>query len=145
MTTQQAHGWLVKSEPDVYSYEQLEKDGRTEWTGIRNHQAKNHLRQMRPGDLALFYHTGDVKAVVGIARVSSEPGPDSTAPGEDWTSVELVPLSKLKRPVTLQQLKEEPRLKDLPLLRQGRLSVVPVDPKQMDAILELGETRVKRR
>ncbi len=130
--------WLIKSEPSEYSYAMLERDGRTEWTGIRNFQARNHLREMKPKDLALYYHTGDEKQVVAIARIASTPHPDPTAPGEDWTSVEVVPHKRLARAVPLSELKKDPALKNLALLKQGRLSVVKVSPEEFRRIVELG-------
>ncbi len=134
--------WLIKSEPTVYGYPQLVKDRRTAWTGIRNYQARNHLRAMKPGDLALYYHTGDEKQVVGVARVVSPPKPDETAPGEDWTAVDVEPVRARAAPVTLAQLKASAALKDLALLKQGRLSVVPVTAVQFNAILQLGKTKL---
>jgi predicted RNA-binding protein with PUA-like domain len=136
--------WLIKSEPEEYSYTQLTKDRRAEWTGIRNFQARNNLRAMKVGDLALYYHTGDEKQVVGVARVASEPKPDPTAPGEDWSCVDVEPHAALKRPVTLAQLRATAALKDFPILKQGRLSVAPVTPAQFAAILKLGGTKLAK-
>ncbi|MFZ5469196.1 MAG: EVE domain-containing protein [Myxococcota bacterium] len=135
--------WLIKSEPATYSYQQLVKEGRTTWSGIRNYQARNHLRQMRPGDLALYYHTGKEKAVVGVAKVVSQPGPDPTAPKEDWSAVDIVPKAALVQPVPLAQLKSTPALKQFALLEQGRLSVAPVSPQELQCILTLGKTRLR--
>src|SRR5687768_6510340 len=136
--------WLIKSEPGTYAYADLEAEGRTAWTGIRNYQARNHLRQMKPGDLALYYHTGDEKAVVGVARVCSRPGPDPTAPKEDWAAVDVEPLARLKTPVTLTEIKRQKPLASLPLLTQGRLSVVPVQPDQFRFLLRMGKTKLRR-
>ena len=97
--------WIVKSEPSEYSYAMLAKDGRTTWSGVRNFQARNNLRAMKPGEFALYFHTGDDKAIVGIAKVLSAPAADPTAPGEDWTSVELGPHKALNTPVPLATLK----------------------------------------
>jgi predicted RNA-binding protein with PUA-like domain len=134
--------WLVKSEPTAYGWAQLVKDGRTEWTGIRNFEARNNLRAMATGDQVLFYHSVEDKQVVGVARVSRTAQPDPTAQGEDWASVELVPLKPLKAPVTLEQIRKEARLRTFPLITRGRLSVVPVTPAQFGRILELGKTRL---
>jgi predicted RNA-binding protein with PUA-like domain len=134
--------WLIKSEPDVYPYSQLEAEGRSEWNGIRNFEARNNLRAMTPGDLCLYYHTGDEKAVVGVAKVVSEPRPDSTAPGEDWTAVEVEPLAALARPVTLAEVKTQKSLKTFPLVSRSRLSVAPVTREAFGLILRLGKTKL---
>ena len=134
--------WLIKSEPDVYSYAQLESEKRTEWTGIRNFEARNNLRAMKPGDLCLYYHTGDEKAVVGVASVLTEAKADSTAPGEDWTAVDVAPLKALARPVTLAQVKAHKSLKKFPLVTRSRLSVVPVTREEFETVLRLGETKL---
>jgi len=133
--------WLLKSEPTAYGWAHLERDGRTEWTGIRNFEARNNLRAMREGDLALFYHTGVEKQVVGVAKVTRAGRPDPTAHGEDWTSVELVPLSALASPVTLERIRQDGRLRAFPLITRGRLSVVPVTPAQYRRILQLAKGR----
>lgn len=133
--------WLVKSEPTAYGWAQLVKDGRTEWTGIRNFEARNNLRAMGAGDLVFFYHSVEEKQVVGVAKVSRTAGPDPTAPGEDWASVELVPLKALKSPVTLERIRKEARLRTFPLLTRGRLSVVPVTAAQFRRVLELAKAR----
>jgi predicted RNA-binding protein with PUA-like domain len=134
--------WLVKSEPIAYGWAQLLQDGRTEWTGIRNFEARNNLRAMGLGDRVLFYHSVEEKQVVGVAVVSRTAGPDPTAPGEDWASVELVALKPLRVPVTLEQIRKQARLRTFPLLTRGRLSVVPVTPAQFRRVLELGKTSV---
>src|SRR5512143_3124985 len=118
--------WLIKSEPSVYAYAQLEKDRKTDWTGVRNFEARNNLRAMRPGDLCLFYHSNEGKAVVGVARVLTEAGPDSTAPEEDWASVDMGPVVAVKVPVTLATIKATRELKDFPLITRSRLSVASV-------------------
>jgi predicted RNA-binding protein with PUA-like domain len=133
--------WLVKSEPTAYGWAQLLKDGRTEWTGIRNFEARNNLRAMGLGDQVFFYHSVEEKQVVGVTLVSRAAQPDPTAPGEDWASVELVPLKPLQVPVTLEQIRKEPQLRTFPLLTRGRLSVVPVTPAQFRRVLQLGKTR----
>jgi predicted RNA-binding protein with PUA-like domain len=134
--------WLVKSEPTAYGWAQLLKDGRTEWTGVRNFEARNNLRAMGLGNLVFFYHSVEEKQVVGVARVSRQAQPDPTARGEDWASVELVPVKTLQTPVTLEQIRKEARLRSFPLLTRGRLSVVPVTPAQFRRVLELGKTRL---
>jgi len=132
--------WLIKSEPGAYSYSQLERDGKTSWTGVRNFEARNNLRSMRPGDLALYYHSGEGKEIVGVARIVSEPAPDPTAPGEDWASVDVAPVTALRSPVTLAQIKATKELADFSLIKRSRLSVVPVEPEQFRLILKLGKT-----
>ncbi|WP_257460953.1 EVE domain-containing protein [Archangium lipolyticum] len=136
--------WLIKSEPSVYPYSQLEKDGRTSWTGVRSFEARNNLRAMKPGDLCLFYHSNEGKAVVGVARVLSNPGPDPTAPGEDWASVDMGPLVPVQEPVTLSTIKSTRELKDFPLITRSRLSVAPVSPEHFKLVLEMGGTRIPR-
>ncbi len=134
--------WLVKSEPTAYGWSHLVKDGKTEWTGIRNFEARNNLRAMGVGDQVFFYHSVEEKQVVGVAAVSRAAQPDPTAPQEDWASVELVPLKPLKAPVTLEQIRKEKDLRTFPLLTRGRLSVVPVTPAQFRRVLQLGKTRL---
>lgn len=135
MTTQY---WLVKSEPETYSWDDLVRDGRTDWTGVRNYAARLHLRAMRDGDEVLFYHSGDAKSVVGIARVTKPAFPDPTAsPQEGWVAVELAPVKPLPKPATLAQIKADPALKDIGLVRQGRLSVSPLKPAEFALIRKL--------
>jgi predicted RNA-binding protein with PUA-like domain len=134
--------WLLKSEPSVYSFDQLVADKKTAWSGVRNFQARNHLRAMKKGDVALFFHTGDEKALVGVARIASAPGPDPTAPGEDWTSVDVVPVTRLTEPVPLARIKATPALASLAMIKQGRLSVSPVSDAELKALLALGKTRL---
>ena len=136
--------WLIKSEPSVYAYARLEEDGRTEWTGVRSFEARNNLRAMKPGDLCLYYHSNEGKAVVGVARVLGEPGEDPTAPGEDWASVEVGPLVALKEPVTLATIKATRELKDFVLIKKSRLSVAPTTPEHFKRILEMGGTKLPR-
>jgi predicted RNA-binding protein with PUA-like domain len=130
--------WLVKSEPHKYSWEKFNEDGRTFWDGVRNYQARNNLREMREGDLALFYHSNEGKCVVGIAKVVKEAYQDPTTEDTNWVVVDLAPVETLKRPVTLEQVKADERLKDIGLIRQGRLSVVAIKPEEFDRIIELG-------
>ena len=134
--------WIVKSEPTDYPFSQLQKDKRTPWTGIRNFQARNNVRQMEVGDLALFFHTGSDKAVVGIAKVLTKPAEDPTAKGEDWVFVELGPVKSLVEPVPLAALKANAIAKEISIVRQGRLSVGPVTKEQLAAVLKLSKTRL---
>jgi predicted RNA-binding protein with PUA-like domain len=131
--------WLVKQEPSSYSWSDLLADGETEWTGVRNYTARNNLRRMRKGDEVLFYHSGVEKAVVGIAKVVHGPYPDSTAKEGDWTAVDLAPIKSRRRHVTLRQIKSAPQLKEIQLIRQSRLSVMPVTAAEFRAIVRMGE------
>lgn len=130
--------WLVKSEPFKYSWEKFNKDGRTFWDGVRNYQARNNLREMREGDLVLFYHSNDGKNVVGIAKVVKEFYQDPTTDDTNWVVVDLAPVEALKNPVSLEQIKAEESLKDISLVKQGRLSVMPLRAAEFDKILEMG-------
>lgn len=134
--------WLVKSEPGEYSYQQLEKDGRTMWDGVRNYAARNNLRLMKKGDLVLFYHSVNGKEVVGICKVDKEHYPDPTATKGDWSVVDIVPVKPLKKPVSLKQIKAEPSLQNIGLVRIGRLSVMPLEKEEFMTILELGDTEI---
>jgi len=130
--------WLVKSEPHKYSWEQFNKDGRTFWDGVRNYTARNNMRAMKEGDLVLFYHSNEGKEVVGIAKVVKEAYQDPTTDDTAWVVVELSPVEALKKPVTLETIKADERLKDIQLVRQGRLSVPALKKEEFDRILELG-------
>jgi len=130
--------WLVKSEPSAYSYDQFLKDKSTAWTGVRNYQARNFLREMKRGDIVLYYHSNENKEIVGSAKVSKEWYPDPTATDGDWVCIDLVPVKKLKRPVTLKQLKAEPGLENLLLIKQSRLSVMPLTDVEFEIITQLG-------
>jgi predicted RNA-binding protein with PUA-like domain len=130
--------WLVKSEPDAYGWSDLVKDGQTSWTGVRNFQARNNLNQMKKGDWVLFYHSVSEKAVVGLARVAQEAQPDATSNDPKWVSVELAPERNFKAPVTLDQIKKDNRLENIALLKQSRLSVMPLKPEEFEVILSLG-------
>ena len=134
--------WLVKQEPAEFAWADFVRDGRTAWTGVRNFQARNHLRAMKRGDRVLYYHSGEERAVVGVARVEREAYPDPTATEGDWSCVDLVPVKALARPVTLAEIKADPALKDMPLLRQARLSVMPLTAAQFRRVLALGKTRL---
>jgi predicted RNA-binding protein with PUA-like domain len=129
--------WLVKSEPEKYSWEKFNKDGRTFWDGVRNYAARNNMRAMKEGDLVFFYHSNEGKEIVGIAKVVKEAYQDPTTDDTNWVVVELSPVEPLKNPVTLAQVKAEPFLKDLELVRLGRLSVSAVKPAEFDKILEM--------
>lgn len=118
--------WLVKQEPSTYSWSDFIAEGQTSWTGVRNYAARNNLRKMRKGDEVLFYHSGEDKAVVGIAKVVRTAYPDPTAKEGDWSTVDLAPVKSLPRPVTLSAIKGNLRLKGIPLVRQSRLSVMPL-------------------
>jgi len=131
--------WLLKSEPSTYSFERLVADGKTRWDGVRNFTARNHLREMKEGDRCLFYHSGEGKEVVGVARVVRTAFPDPTAPGEDWSAVEIAPVKAFPRPVTLAEMKADKELTELPMLRLSRLSVSPVNEAQFRRILQLGK------
>ncbi|MGY2131550.1 EVE domain-containing protein [Hymenobacter sp. HD11105] len=131
--------WLVKSEPAAYSWTDFVRDGSTAWTGVRNFQARNYLQQMQPGDLVLFYHSVTDKTVVGIAEVAAHAAPDTTAPPDSgWVAVALRPQQPLPQPVSLSQIKQDVRLSQIGLLRQSRLSVMPLRSEEFDAVLELG-------
>src|SRR6185436_7125014 len=134
--------WLVKSEPDTYSWSDLQQDGQTAWTGVRNFAARNHLRAMAKGDQVFFYHSGEGKEIVGLARVVKPAYPDPTAGEGDWSCVDLAPVKSLKAPVSLAAIKADKALKDLTLLRQGRLSVSPVGEKEFARLMKLAETKV---
>ena len=129
--------WLVKSEPEAYSWQQLVKDGRTSWTGVRNFAARLNLRAMKRGDFVFFYHSVTDKQVVGLARVAREFYPDPTATEGDWSCVDLEPVRPLKNAVALETLKTDAVLKAMPLVKQSRLSVSPLTPAQAARLLEL--------
>ncbi|HEV3393523.1 MAG TPA: EVE domain-containing protein [Chthoniobacterales bacterium] len=129
--------WLVKQEPSDYSWSDFVKDGSTSWTGVRNFSARNSLRRMSKGDEVLFYHSGDDKAVVGIAKVMRTAYRDATAKEGDWSAVDLAPVKPLPRPVTLAEIKAKPQLKNIALVRQSRLSVMPLGAKDFQTILKM--------
>jgi predicted RNA-binding protein with PUA-like domain len=135
--------WLAKSDPDTYGWKDLVRDGSTTWDGIRNFTARNFLREMKPGDLVLFYHSGDEKSVVGAMKILTEPHPEAAADTDVWSAVEVAPAWTLKTPVTLARVKAEPSLKNIHLVRQGRLSVMPLEKKDFDFIVALGGGTVK--
>ncbi len=127
--------WLVKSEPSTYSWDDLVKDGSTRWDGVRNYQARNNLVAMKKGDPVLYYHSGAAPGIVGIARVVTESYQDPTTDDERWVAVDLEPVKPLKNPVPLDDIKKEKRLGDISLIKQGRLSVMPVTKGEYDVIL----------
>lgn len=131
--------WLVKTEPDSYSWSDLVKDKKTVWDGIRNFQARSNLKKMEKGDIVFVYHTGDEKAIVGIARISKPAYPDPK--DGEWLAVELSADKQLKKPVTLAQIKSDQRLSDMVLVRASRLSVQPVRPSEFDLITALSEAK----
>ncbi len=134
--------WLMKSEPFKYSFAQLLRDGTTTWDGVRNFEARNNLRAMKVGDLVLFYHSSEGKAVAGIAKITREAYPDPTAEGEDWSVVEIAPVMPLKVQVSLEDIRSEPDLAEIALLKRSRLSVVPVSKEHFDRILKIGKTKI---
>jgi predicted RNA-binding protein with PUA-like domain len=131
--------WLVKQEPTRYPFDQLVADGRTTWDGVRNFQARNNLAAMKPGDRVLYYHSVVGTAVVGIAEVVREAFPDPSASDPRWVAVELKAVEKLNAPVTLEQIKGEKSLAGIPLLRQSRLSVMPLEKDAFDHIVAMGK------
>jgi predicted RNA-binding protein with PUA-like domain len=133
--------WLVKSEPSTYSWGDLVKDKRTRWDGVRNAQARNNLAAMKKGDLVLVYHSGDDKLVIGVARVAREAYPDATADDQRWVAVDLEAVEPLASPVTLAEIKGNAGLRDMALLRQTRLSVMPVSAKEFRTLVTLGKRR----
>lgn len=132
--------WLVKQEPEAYSWNDFLADKKTAWTGVRNFQARNHLRAMRKNDLVLFYHSVSEKSVVGVAKVSKEAYADPTATDGDWSCVDLVPVRTFPQPVSLATIKAAPDLAHIPLLRQSRLSVMPLSREEFAAIEKLGKS-----
>jgi predicted RNA-binding protein with PUA-like domain len=129
--------WLVKQEPSAYSWRDFVKDGKTAWTGVRNYTARNNLRTMRQGDAVLFYHSVTEKAVIGIAKVARAAYTDPTAKEGDWSAVDLIPDKPLKRPVTLDEIRRNGRLKEIPLLRCSRLSVQPLTSAEFAEIVRM--------
>ncbi len=130
--------WLVKSEPSKYSWEQFEKDKQTFWDGVRNYAARNHLKSMKKGDQVLFYHSNEGLEIVGIAKVAKEAYQDPTTDDEAWVVVALKPYKRIKKPVSLEQVKADKRLANMALVRLGRLSVQPVTENEWNIIMEMG-------
>lgn len=128
--------WLIKSEPFKYSWEQFERDGRTFWDGVRNYAARNHLKAMKEGDLVFFYHSNEGLEIVGIAEVAREYYQDPTSTEDTWVAVDFKPLRRLKKPVALKDIKADPQLEQMALLRLGRLSVQPVTADEWKRVLQ---------
>lgn len=129
--------WLLKSEPDVYGFDTLIKDGKGVWDGVRNYQARNNLKAMKKGDLALFYHSNIGKEVVGIMEITKEAYQDPTTDNTNWVVVEVKPIEKLKKTVTLEQIKADEQLQNILLIRHSRLSVMPIKKEEFDRIMYL--------
>lgn len=136
--------WLVKSEPGKYSWDQFCKDGSTYWDGVRNYQARNNLQAMKTGDKVLYYHSNDGLAVVGIARVMTQAYQDPTTDDARWVVVDLEPVEALPNPITLGEIKQDKRLQDMALIKQSRLSVMPVAKKEFDLIVKKGKAKTKQ-
>ena len=130
--------WLVKQEPEAYAWDQFVADGVTNWSGVRNYQARNNLRAMKKGDQVLYYHSVTGKCVMGIAEVVKEHYPDTTAEKGDWSTVDISPVKPLKHPVSLAQIKEDPELSEVALVRHSRLSVMPLTAAEFKRIVKLG-------
>ncbi len=137
MPAARAH-WLVKSEPDAFSWDQQVANRVEPWTGVRNHMAKNNLKAMKRGDLAFFYHSNIGKEIVGVVRVAREAYPDPSAESGDWVCVDMEAVSPMPRPVTLVEIKATPGLADLPLVRMSRLSVMPISPVHWKTLCRMG-------
>lgn len=134
--------WLVKSEPFVYSFFDLQRDGLSMWDGVRNYGARNFLRAMEREDILLYYHSNEGLEIVGIAKVLHTAYPDPTAEKGDWSAIDIVPIKKLVRSVSLKEIKQHPELQDIGLIKQSRLSVMPVTDEQFDIIMQLAETKL---
>jgi predicted RNA-binding protein with PUA-like domain len=134
--------WIVKSEPEAYSWAQFVKDGKTAWTGVRNFAARNNLRAMKKNDAVFFYHSGEQKSAVGLARVEKEFYPDPTAKEGDWSCVDLKTEKVLSKPITLAQIKADKILREMVLAKQSRLSVSPLTKTQFEQLLQLAETKI---
>ena len=137
--------WLVKQEPETYSWDDFVRDGRTDWTGVRNFQARNNLRQMKAGDRVLFYHSGTGKCVVGIAEVAKAAYADPTADDPQWVAVDLKPVKPLNEPVPLASIRYHAKLANLPLIRQSQLSVMPLSKEEFETIVGMGAGKKARK
>ena len=137
--------WMVKQEPETYSWSDFVKDGETDWTGVRNYQARNNLRAMKAGDRVLFYHSGKDKAVVGIAEVTRAAYADPTADDDQWVAVDLKPVKRLKNPVPLAAIRYDKRLSELPLIRQSQLSVMPLTKDEFETIVATGDGKTRKK
>jgi len=134
--------WLIKSEPFVFSFSDLQRDGFSMWDGVRNYGARNFLRAMESEDILLFYHSNEGLEIVGIAKVLHTAYPDPTAEKGDWSAIDIVPVKKLNRAVSLKEIKQHSELQDIGLIKQSRLSVMPVSDVQFDIIMQLAETKL---
>ena len=143
-TTTKARYWMVKQEPETYSWTDFVNDGRTDWTGVRNYQARNNLREMKTGERVLFYHSGKEKAVVGLAEVVRSAYPDPTAEDAQWVAVDLKPVKALKSPVPLAAIRYDKRLSQLPLIRQSQLSVMALTKDEFEIIVATGDGKKSR-
>ena len=132
--------WIIKQEPSQYNWKQFEKDKETYWDGVRNYQARNNLKNMKKGDNLLFYHSVVGKEIVGIAEVTREAYPDPTTDDERWVVVDLKPIKPFKVPVTLEEIKTHKELSEIALIKQTRLSVIPITKKEFQVLLKLGKT-----
>jgi predicted RNA-binding protein with PUA-like domain len=137
--------WMVKQEPETYSWDDFVRDGKTDWTGVRNYQARNNLREMKTGDQVLFYHSGKEKAVVGLAEVAKAGYPDPTSDDEQWIAVDLKPVSRFVNPVPLPAIRYDKRLNGLPLIRQSQLSVMPLTKEEYDVITAMGNGKTRKK
>ena len=139
------HYWMVKQEPETYSWDDFVTDGSTDWTGVRNYQARNNLKGMKAGDRVLFYHSGKGKEVVGLAEVVKSAYPDPTADDPQWVAVDLKPVKPLANPVPLAAIRYDKRLSQLPLIRQSQLSVMPLTKEEFDVIVGMGNSKGRKR
>jgi predicted RNA-binding protein with PUA-like domain len=137
--------WMVKQEPETYSWTDFVNDGRTDWSGVRNYQARNNLREMKNGDRVLFYHSGKDKAVVGLAEVVKSAYTDPTADDPQWVAVDLKPVKPLGAPVPLAAIRYDKRLSQLPLIRQSQLSVMPLTKDEFDVIVAMGNSKSRKK
>ena len=137
--------WMVKQEPETYSWDDFVRDGKTDWTGVRNYQARNNLREMKTGDRVLFYHSGKEKAVVGLAEVVKAGYPDPTSDDEQWMAVDLKPVNRFLNPVPLPAIRYDRRLNGLPLIRQSQLSVMPLTKEEYDVITAMGNGKSRKK
>jgi predicted RNA-binding protein with PUA-like domain len=144
-TKKQSNYWMVKQEPETYSWNDFVRDGKTDWTGVRNYQARNNLREMKAGDTVLFYHSGKEKAVVGVAEVLKAAYADPTADDPQWVAVDLKPVKPLDAPVPLAAIRYDKRLSGLPLIRQSQLSVMPLTKDEFEAIVTMGKSAKGRK
>lgn len=142
--TTNSNFWMVKQEPETYSWDDFVKDGRTDWSGVRNYQARNNLKSMRVGDRVLFYHSGKGKEVVGLAEVVKSAYADPTSDDPQWVAVDLKPIKPLATPVPLASIRYDKRLSQLPLIRQSQLSVMSLTKDEFDVILSMGNSKPRR-